>query len=131
MVTALKAQLIAEALASACACTAAPRATACKSSDKRSLRLYNLTFLPVMCFPNGYTDVHGKKHLGPHCLKRDGDGETVPAAAHGIHGEPGHKAFEKTGGVDLKGAAQLTKKLRLLFGRDGWKDHAAGDVPFG
>ncbi len=83
-----------------------------------------------MCFPDGYTDVYGKKHLGPHCLKRDGVGQTVPPAAHGIQGEPGHKAFEKSAGVDLQKLAQLTKKLRLLFGRDGWKDHAAGDSPF-
>jgi len=81
-----------------------------------------------MCYPNGYTDVYGVKHVDrPYCLKYDGDGITVPAASHG---ENAHRAFEGNGAKPdsvpshfklMKESASL---LRRLYGRHGWRPHA-------
>ncbi len=66
------------------------------------------------CYENGFTDVYGEKHLGPHCLKRDGDGTTIATPKQGEHGV---LAFEGNApkappGVinELKETARLLKR---------------------
>jgi hypothetical protein len=89
--------------------------------------------LPVRCYPNGYTDVYGDKHDGPHCLKYDGDGTIVPAAAYG---ENAHQAFEgndngrkpKPVSEQIKLLQETATLLKGVFGRHGWRDHASGNA---
>ena len=129
--------LLAEAAALAFVCIAVPPATACKralmSARSAIIILVEPNFIhPARCYPNGYTDVYGVKHVDrPHCLTYDGGGITMPAAAHG---ENAHRAFEGNGAKPdsvpshfklMKESASL---LRRLYGRHGWRPHATGNA---
>jgi hypothetical protein len=104
---------------------AVPPATACEralmSACSAIIIPVESNFIqPARCYPNGYTDKDGVKHDRPDCVKFGGDGTRVP------EDENAPKASVENLAAKIKILQTNAKNWRRLYGRHGWRPHAAG-----